>query len=490
MVGEGPGIDTSFSDIAKGLGNVVKAGYEAAAASEKEEAERLAALQKAKQAIVNEVEITRRTTSFEQRTQQALGQLQEKYWNEPEKVASEYLAQAQAFADDEISNAPNPVVGLGLARSTASNIDARLKEARTWESDRQTQIIKVGLDEQLNSLAAAAEGLNDPFAVSQLLSNKERVLGPLLRQAFGVKAEEKMAEARTKTFESFLNSLSAREPWRVAPILDEKGGPIAKSLKSEDRERYRDKAKASFDGYGRIREREIISKGYDRNDRLFAAYANGSLNAETLGRERAVNTENQKLTQINPHLDEESRVRQSALLANRGKFIDTLDTIWRRQRPVNLEEDIGLVSSLHQRMEDLFKHGAKGRAKDLAEALKFQEDLSNAHGDGKVNGITFQTMFKALSLDVPKALALEVANTGWPWGRDSRQLGNLELNQRLHSDSFAKQPGEVKAAVRIRYMRAYNDASTNGAQVAPQQAKRMALRALSLETGIAIPGVE
>jgi hypothetical protein len=490
-VGGAPRIDTLAADITGALGKLAGTGYEIAADVEARESKRLADALAAKQAIVDEVEATRRAGDFEEAAVGLSDSLQQKHWSDPQNAIPEYIAEARRQADEQIRTAPNAEVGLQLARATASRISAGTRDLHSWVSARQTQKAKADLTAMTNHVTRGAESVGTPDALASYLADKETSLAPVFQKVYGGEADARMAALKRDATRAFVSVGGERDPLGMLNALDARSGPLVDHLSSSDREALRKETKASFDGYGKAREMETLKKNVGHNRDVFDAFQAGSLDAGTMYSLQRTLAEEQKAIKVDKRLSPEQKAAQGTLLAERAAFLDAMEKARRRQTQFDAEDAPGTVAELIQQQHALFKaeNGVKGN--DLSEWSKQQTRLMEAFGDKKISQSTYNTMFKELALALPDAATAEGKKTGWDFyvyqWRTPREAGVAEMN-RLVAGEFRAMTPEQRTAAQVRFVQLYNDAHTVGASVTEKQATTMARKALSLETGRVIPG--
>ena len=498
VVGGVPQVSSLPGAIAKGLGRLAETGYEITADMEAREARRLQEVLERKQAIVDKVASTRAAGDFEESSFGLSAAIQQQFWDAPEKAPAAYIEAIRKQADDTIKGAANATQALDLVQATASRSATGAREMHDWASARQTQKAKGDIEGMANQFSARAEQL--PGGIDSLANHLRDAdkLAPLIRQALGpADAEARVTKMKSDATFAYFDVKGDQDPVAVLSALDsgKEGDPQYDNLTAAQRSTLRQKTKASLKGLGETQKWDILKGSANKYRDVYDALISGKLNAKTeLALQRA-NTENRKKIAINPALNDAQRKEQTAILEKEAKYLDTVSEVRRLAIPNSGVDDEGVKAALLQRQQELL--GSKDKTRDLGALLDHQNDVMAAVLDKKLTPGRADTMLKEIALDIPKAGEAESKNTGWDfWGRGGlgdfrspRQMGNSELNDRFKMGMFSEITDKQRSAARMTYMAKMNAADEAGRTVTGAQARVFALEALSLETGIKIPGV-
>lgn len=499
--GSGPGA----TDVA---GGYLAAGESFGGAAEllvggaQAEAERLRTALEAKQAIVNEVSAGRAAGDYEETLVAASDQLKKQFWDSPDQAPDKLLEAGRQMADRQIAGAGNAAVGLELAQRTTARLDAAMRDIHGWAQSRQTQKAKNDLSVIVNRATFGAESKGSSAELGGYIATKVAELAPTFQKVLGAEAPEKIKEMRTGMARAWVLSAGDRNPIGVLGALDEKSGPLVDYLDTTQRDSLRKETRASFEGLTRTRELDAIRKGASDNRALFDAFTTGtpdlggvfysqkrSIEEQTKAVKAGLADDLRALKKLN--VDPVGLTTEEVLstLDERLKFVTALETARRRQIGFDAEDDPTTQEGL------LFAQDKALRAKkgkDLAAIVQQQTRLAVALSDKKISQGTFSTMFKDLStaMDVAASKDEDVwgPNT-WRMWRAPREAGNVELNRQF-SGPFKTLSKNDQQRVRLAYMAQFNAAQEGGAGVSVKSARGMALRALSLETGTHLPGVD
>lgn len=487
--------------------NLLDVGTRIASEAEKEYQLRLRAVREQKQAIVNEVAAGRRAGDFEEDLAGQLEGIKTAFWDEPEKAPEQVLEVGRLMADRQIAQAPNTQIGLELAQRTNARINSAMREIHNWASARQTQKAKNDLDAQINQFTSAAERLPNAAALSLHLAAAEQNLGKQLEGVFGAQAGEKLHDARTQAVRAWAFVAGVRDPLAVMRALKEEKGPFAKYLNTSERETARRDTKAAFEGWARARELEAILRGADNNVKLMSvftedpgkfaeiAYAQKrSLEEQRKALKAGISVDVKELTGLGIDPVGTSSSELLELVTEQEKFVEALEKAKRRQVIFDAPDDPASVEALLVMQDKALK--AKN-GKDLGEIVRQQTRLAVAVNSKKISGATATTMFKTLALTLGAA-AGNAADVGgmlpdflntWGIWRDPLDTGNAELNRQFKGQ-FSQLSKADQQRIRLNYMSQFNTAQEQGTTIDRKSARRMALRALTLETGQRLPGVD
>lgn len=464
--------------------------------SEQAAARRLRASLEAKQAIVNEVDANVRSGDYEEGLRGLSSDLKAQHFDDPLKAAPDLLKQARTNTAAAVKAAPNSVIGLKVARAAAARTRTAMNDIHTWAAARQTQQAKNNVSVLMNQATRGAESMLSLPGLTAYIKAKEQELKVPFQNIHGKNAGDKMQEMKTGAVRAWALSRSDTDPLTVMNALDAKRGPLVDNLDATQRETLRNSAKASFEGLEKRREMDTIRRGVSQNSEIYEAFIHGNLKGGKILATKREIEERLKALASDPTISKKNRLAVQKTLKSREKFIDAIESVRRRQNSFDAEDDVGTVTKLYQQHNALFVENAGEAGKDLTAWLKQQERLAIAYSDEKISGGTFNTLMKAMSLALPTAQEFESENVGYGVEllgfsyRSPQQVGNLVLNEQFETSSFINLPPDVKNSVRRRYLRLFIDGSEKGQTVSAVEARKMAFRALSLESGQYIPGLE
>lgn len=498
--------------VLQGLSGLADVGVQIAGDAERREAERLRSVLEAKQAITNEVAGARMVGDFEEDLVGFSEGLKKQYWDQPEKAIEAFIEPARARADEFQKGSVNGEVALDFARQSGTRIQAITRELHDWVSARQTQKAKGDLSVLANRVSAGAEA-QSLSTLPTYLAGKEAQLMPLFDKVYGGEAQKKMSELKSDSVRAFI--ATREDPVAILTAANElartDGGVFVDNLNGSDRGAARRELAGAFEGAVRARNFKQLREGVAQNADLARAFQDGSLDGGTIwAARRALETQKKALM---VGLQDEDKLLNSSIkegqlsadagfnVKNRKEVLELIDSrlaaldglaeARRKQLPYDATDDVDTVAAVAaQTKKILDKKTPTG--KDLKDVLELQKFVAIALGDKKITQGTANTYTKSVGLAVKSAIEnaenVTGPNTWWANYRDPRASGETVLNI-----EFKKHPNLTQAQkndIRVSYERQFSDAAGANVKVDRDQAKNMALRALSLETKEVIPGLK
>lgn len=488
--------------IIDAAGKMGEAAYKVAADAELVEANKRQQAIEAKQAIVNEVEAGRRAGDFEETLVYEIEALKEKFADNPSEAPAVLLESARLLQDKTVGSASNSVVGLAVAQRANSRLDEAMEEIHRWVQLRQTQKARGDLTITVNRATAAAEGQSSVPALSQFIAVKSAELLPTFAKVYGASAKEELVKMQTGMARAWAAVAGDRDPISVLAALDskEEGNPLVDYLDGKEREALRRETKASFEGITRNRELDVIKKGLNDNRELFNAFMEGNpnLGGTFYAQKRAIeearaavtaqlSLDSKALKDIGIEVQGQTDKDLLKIFDAREEFVTTLERARRRQISFVAEDDPSAVEGLLSAQDKALK---ARRGKDLGAIVEQQARLAAAFSDKKISQSTFSTMFKTLSLALDTAAEKGEDPRGWNWWLARKYpdvAGNMALNE---SSDFKGLDKAAQNRVRLAFMSQFVDSQERGEAIDGTKARKMALRALSMETGERLPGVD
>lgn len=437
----------------------------------------------AKQAIVDTVTATRGAGDFEEKLRGVSDQLQTQFVDNPEKAPAAMLVAARQLADGAVNAAPNSAVGLALAQKTASATNQMMTSMHAWAQGRMTHKAKSDLTVLQNQATHGAESVSNPTMLSLYAQERHAALDPLYDKLHG-DPEFQKKELDRQMAKAWVTANSARDPVGTSKFLDEKNGFLDEHLTSDDREHGRTQAEASLNGMGKYKQMQVLKEGIDLTGNAYDLLRKDEWKpGVALDLQQALEQKKQAIT-LDPNMKEDARQKQLKSLDLQSKTIAALDMVNRKQTgfdPTDSQSE-DVRTKINEDYQELFKGDAV--TKDLSAVIQFRHDLATAAAANIISRSTFNTMDKAVSYSLPKALATEASNT---WGfafsknwRTPRQAGNAALNEYFQSGN-GKGLGAFteteRNAAREYYIDRLSDASERQQTVDKALAKTMAIDA-------------
>lgn len=492
-----PGVvDTGdgLGSVARALGAVADTGYAIAADREKREG---AAAQKAykkiqgeRQVIFDNIEASKHDIEFDSRANNSLKQHQEHFAENPAAAEESYRKDLEMHRKQVGESASNTNVGGKLSRTISTRIEMKMREMQGWVSGRQSQKAKNELSIAVNEVVSQAEGIRDIRFLDDHLDVAEVTLRENLKAVHGADSEKIITKMRSDAAEVYAVEMSDSNPLKVSQELDARTG-VFKDIDSDLRKSLQKKAQDGYEGLAKTRKFELVKANIDNIRELVDLYDNDDLKAADVWQKKDALTEQIKAVQIDPLLKPAERAELVSNLKDQIKAVDALDDIRRRQLPYDTEDNPGVVATLLQHQSELFKKNKGRMGKDLIAWQQQYRRLMLAFSDKQIGRGTFNTMYKQMSLALPKSLKQETNNTwsmewSFDW-RSPRQAGNLIINQRLATGRYANLSEQQKTDIRLDYAKRQNEADTKGVEITDDSAREMALKSLALNSGVVQP---
>jgi hypothetical protein len=375
-----------------------------------------------------------------------------------------------------------------------------MREIHNWAQARQTQKAKGDLSVIINRATAGAEAVTSLPALDGYIKAKELELSSVFQNVLGTEASSKMAEMRTAMTQGWLHVYGDRDPLGGLAALSAKAGPTVDHLNSNQREAARKEMVSSFEGLQKTRELDAIRTGISSNRKLAESFMAGDPGfAGLVFEQKRALEENKKAVLAQMKYDDKALKALGldvsepgdvvGIIDSRLEFVSAIEKARRRQTAFNAPDDPTSVEALLVQQQKALKSKT---GKDTKAVVEFQKNLAVAVSNEKISGATASTMFKTMSLSMDAA----VANAEDPAGlnmylawRYPRVAGDMELNKQFEGQ-FKNVDKGTQARARVEYMRQFNAAQEAGTTPDGKTARRLALRALSLETATHIPGVE
>lgn len=478
--------------------------FDVSTAEGRRQAEEMRFALEQKQAIVNEVEAGRRAGDYEEELTSYAAGLREEFKDAPDKAPAQLLDIGRQLQDRQREQVPNTQVGLEFVQRSTARLAAMVREMHDWAISRQTQKAKGDLSIIVNRAMAGAEAVGSVQGLKAYIAAKESELTPMFENVLGGEAGAKMAEMRAGMARAWVSVRGDYDPLGVLQALDDTraGSPLVDYLKGSERESLRGVVKASFAGYFKTRLLDEVKKGTSQNRALFdLTMASPQTAGTALFAARGALEEQQKVAKAQMKVDLAALEKYGiqlhgyspsdlpALIDDRLRYVKALDYARRTMIGFDTEDDPAATEGAILQTDKLLK---SSRGKDLASIVKQQADLAVLYSDKKIGQSTFQTLFKNMALALDTAANnnedVDGPNT-WRLWRGPKTSGAVELNRQFDGQ-FSKLDKPTQNRVRLRYMQQFNAAQERGQVLTANDTRKMAIRALALETGERLPGAD
>jgi len=477
-------LDNSMAGVAGALGDVADTALGIATNAELAERKRLAEAMAAKQKIVDTLDAGARTSDFEESARSLSDSLKQQYADNPTEVIEVFRKEAETLATDQVSVATNDNVRLDLAQATQSRIMSMTRELHDWVSAKQTQNAKGNIARTLNKTENRAIEFTSAAALERGMAEAAQTLRPQLEMAFGDKAADEEQKLYTGMAKRYAQMRMRDFPLQVESELENSKALKENLSGTENTALLADTVKA-YNGLKDRRDYNLAKAAFEDNDALAGLVGSPDFVNAAAAKETAL-VEQRKTLAVDPSLKPADRKTQMAAIDAQLERITALKSIAYKQADLTATDDPKVLQDLWQYQDEMFGKKAKKSAKENLTLLLAQQDrLIKARDSKQISYGMFKTMFDDTALAYKAASAEEESNTGFLWWVDAREAGNRVLNSAFKTD-FKGRSAEEKARVRIEYIRRLNAAGN----VTNEQAEKIALRSLSLETGVAIDGIK
>lgn len=477
-------LDNSMAGVAGALGDVADTALGIATNAELAERKRLAEAMAAKQKIVDTLDAGARTGDFEESARSLSDSLKQQYADNPTEAIEVFRKEAETLATDQVSSATNDNVRLDLAQATQSRILSMTRELHDWVSAKQTQNAKGNMVKMLNTTANNAASYGSAAALERGIATAGQQLRPLLEMAYGDKAGDEEQKLYGNMAKRYADAAAQNSPLQLAAEL-ESSSTLKANLSPDDHAALVKAAEKGYMGLKDRRDYNLAKAAFEDNDALAGLVGSPDFVNAAAAKETAL-VEQRKTLAVDPSLKPADRKTQTEAIDAQLERITALKSIAYKQADLTATDDPKVLQDLWQYQDEMFGKKAKKSAKENLTLLLAQQDrLIKARDSKQISYGMFKTMFDDTALAYKAASAEEESNTGFLWWVDAREAGNRVLNSAFKAD-FKGQSAEKKARVRIEYIKRLNAAGN----VTNEQAEKIALRSLSLETGVAIDGIK
>lgn len=490
------------------LTNLAGTVFDIASTEGKRQANEMRAALEAKQAIVNEVDAGRRSGDYEEDITGYAEKLKKEFWDNPDKAPAQLLEIGRTLQDRQREQAPNTQVGLEFVQRSNARLAASVREMHDWALSRQSQKAKGDLSVIINRATAGAESIGSVPALGVYITAKEKELTSVFQNVLGTESQTKMAEMRSGMVRAWAQATGNKSPEGALSVLQaldssKPGNPLVDNLKDTEREALRKDAKADFAGGFKNKLLEEVKKGVSQNRELFdltmaaPQEAGGALYSATNALEEQakaakaqmhVDTATLEKWGIDLHGHSVDEVPQ--LIDDRLRYVRALNYARRTMIGFDAEDDPAATEGAILAVDKALK---KIDGKTFQNIVKQQADLAVLHSDKKIKEDTFSTLFKTMLLALDTAAQNNEPHWYYPntWRvfAGPMQAGRNELAKQFDGQ-FSKVDKATQNRVKLRFMQQFQGAQERGTVLKQDDARKMALRVLSLETSTHIQGVE
>lgn len=472
------------------LGGIAESALEAATVEEIRERKKLAEALAAKQAIVDQSDITRLNLEFENQNFKLIADLEGEFADNPEAMPEEYLKRTremQMRLKDESYTVANERVRLAAMKNAESTISSGLRAVYSRVSSLQTKKVQDNLTKNEYALINSARDLSGPEQLSALFSRIDE--NPEYEALYGAKAEEERRDVKSKAAKAQIESLSERQPITARRMLESGKGFYGKFLKPEDFQSLRGKTERDALNRGDVLMLEDMVSFGERGNVLLDLANAGKADAAVIFSQREA-LEARKRTVIDDvNLLPADRQRRMDLIDREAKFIDAVEQFQTRNTRTEYVSDDETPPEIWRMREKILGPEAELDENTLAGILDYRSRLLKATVDKKMSPGRAATLMKEIALAMPAAIKESQANDGWWVFQNPVEAGTRALKAEIEERTAGEGlPPEVDARATMEYVKAYTRAQAESGEM-PSKADmvKMARRAYYLATQRPLP---
>lgn len=470
---ESPDVNDVTAPFKEGAQAAAALGNDIETAQAQNEAAR-AKLQK----VADGVTATRMVGDHAEKLRNLAEQLQQQFWDTPDKFPDEFRRQSQALTDSEIAAAPNQQVASDFSQKSALVDNQHLTQAHSWSIMRTAQKTKSDVTGLIAAQVRTAQSMSTIGGLTAAIRDAAGQVQPLVKNTHGdpdgtiTKLQHDMAAA-------WVEANSPDHPADVALALDKKTGPLAQYLSPKELAQYQRRAQSDQKGYDERQRFQVIKEAADHGDKSYELYLKGQLNSTNVFQMKNALEQKQAAIGANPNLSDKEKEQQTGVVQKQLDTLRYLDEAARKGGHFDAAFDQGKQTKLFNDLQALGKPGDK-TPKDIMKLVELRHDLAEAQASRAISDSRAATINKALSQMTGKSLAAEGKNVGWHvpmFGyvkQNPQQAGNAKLNDYFDSGAFGKLSDEQKNDARWAYMEQVVDAQENGRNLDAVSAEKMA----------------
>lgn len=436
------------------------------------------ALQKLQEAA-DQVTATRLAGDHAEKLRNLAGQLQQQFWDQPDKFPEEFRKQSLAMTDSEISAAPNENVALLLSKRNAMVDDQQLATAHGWSVARIAQKSKsdlTGIERNaINAVASTPTAEQFSATLRSAHAQLDPLYGKLTPDAGKASAgfDQKVAQEWIAH-----NADPLKNPLSVMEELRSEKSPVTKLLTAEQQAKGMRQAKEAWEGAGIAQRVGMLTRAHD---------GIGDLNAlATMKDPKFLKTTAALRDEVNAHVNllSQQPIPQAAkdqIRAGSQRVLETIEhaeQIYRSQGNTFKSDmvDEGLRRKLIERSNALFAKTGVAPGDTLQEMLDLRADNNKAAAERKIPESTWNTIESKLSAGLSRMNAAKSQDTGSLFWQASEQAGNSRVNELLDAKSgrYANATQKQRNDIWEEYQRHANAANKNGGKFDKDDARKAA----------------
>lgn len=404
---------------AKAIGDVSNLAAGVAGIAEKNEAAeqaRLDAINEQRQAIHDTVTTARSGADFDAQLGNVSDSIKQQFLESPEKARDAFVTAARQMADGAVQAAPNGTVALGLAKHTNGSLTRGTADVDDWITRRQTQMSKNALSAMSDAMSRNLENLGSVEHVEYQLAQNHKQLDPLFTQltpdpgkaAREFDAKIWMGWARQRS------NVSGAAALDVLAAVDDKKGPLANHLDSDDLDKVRKFAQASFKGAGETAKQRALQSTQKDMGNLISLYASGDPKFPGVAYALQQTTEMDiRATKEDRGMPAEAKAAKLKTLDTHLKALDYLETMYRGGAKGFLSsEDQKTRTDLMSRATTFGSKTGDPLGQTLEAGHQLQFDALKAAVQGKVPPSTLAAITDKIARHIAVRQVTEANNTG------------------------------------------------------------------------------
>jgi len=483
-------------DIVGALGEVAKVGYGLAVKSEAAEMKKIAAADRVKKGIVDDISFGKRSTEFVVESGKALEQIYKDNASSPSKAPDAYAEWSEGWISNIHDMQENDEVKAATAQWAVSAKNVGIKKAFAWSSKTQTENAKTEFQEDMSLLNSMAENAPNIARLEEayvLLEGKQsQAIG-----ALGSDADEYMKKQRVGMAFAYASNRLTLNPIQVLNELEDKEGNALSHLTTTQRNMLKSRARSSAGKASELRGIVAVQDAVKSANTYGELYTSGNFTGKYRGsEERRIAGEKASLiaNMVLPQKERESRIKE---LEESEKDLKIMGEAAMNASNVTAEDMEVALIELESQSRVLFIDNEGKGATDLPKLRKFQRSVLESFRDGEISKRTFSNMLYNINVAFPEAMKAEwdKGNEWYHFANEAQDFGVEVLNNQFKSKGYKEiekiihQRMGVGAKEMIRqrailnYVDLVNTHIQKGQELTESITSNMAKKAFGLATG-------
>ena len=442
------------------------------------------------QAVGDKVTATKLAGDHAEKLRNLSDQLQQQFWDQPDKYPDEFRRQAQALTDAEIAAAPNQQIALDLAQKNAETDNQHTALAHSWMIGRTAQKAKSDVTQLMSDQVKSAEGMKTLGGLNAAIVQATKAITPLSRQVHA-DSEGELLKLKHDMASGWMWANGPTDPAGVRAAIDDalktKKGPLYDNVGPKELVEYQKRSDGWAKSYGETQNFKVAAEGVDSNTKVLSAFQgkDGLTGSNIYAMERAL-MHQQVAIKSDPRYanSPDAKVQQSEIVQTQLDTLRALRDASTQGGQTSGKYDPKKTAALIHRVNALGQSEQRA-PNDLLKVLQVQRDLAFAQRDHWISPNDAATLMDRLGLITGKNLAKNIGNPSATGPLKSpiepdpvHQAGVSALDTFIKSGAYGRLSPEMTTAMHSEYLRMTNETAKAGRNTDEASAKKMALLAI------------